>query len=278
PAFVFLSYAPLLAIAIFVSWGFFAWLRGLWRRDADAEQRGLATLVLMGGALSTFPQFFFFRPDIPHLSEFMPGFIAASVAAAGLLWTRGKTWLNWRCLFTALLVAIGVTYLIRALPDRWAGTYTIRIKRTKFFAAENGVRVFVSTREFLGLTEIQNLLRTFAPNPRDYVVCYPYSPGINLLANRPTYERNVYVDNATRTTRWDADAIARFEKYQPAVIVLSDWNINGTDASRFSVWAVKTKTWIQTHYTHQGTYMAGSDAFEIFTREAAPPGKVNGDQ
>ena len=73
------------------------------------------------------------------------------------------------------------------------------------------------------------------------------------------------------TTRWDDEAIARFEKFQPAVIVLSDWDINGTDASRFSVWAVKTKTWIQSNYVHQGTYIAGSDAFEIYTRTATPP-------
>jgi hypothetical protein len=271
PAFVFLCYAPLLAIVVFVPWGLFAWLGGWRARDAERERRGLAVLVLMGGALSTFPQFFFFRPDVPHLSEFMPGFLTASAAAAGLLWTGVASWRNWRAFFTAFLLAIVAVYLVRILPDRWAGTYMIRNKRTKLFTAENGVRVFVSSREFAGLTAIQKYLREFAPNPRDYVVCYPYSPGINLLANRPTYERNVYVDNATRTTRWDAEAIARFEKYQPAVIVLSDWDINGSKASRFSVWAVKTKTWIQTHYTHQGTYIAGSDAFEIYTREPAPP-------
>jgi hypothetical protein len=269
PAFVFLSYAPLVAVVIFVLWGLFAWLSGLRRRDGELERRGLAVLVLMGGALSTFPQFFFFRPDVPHLSEFMPGFLAASAAATGLIWAGPRTWRN--CLFLAFIIAIAVTYIIRILPDRWAGTYAIRNKRTKFFAAENGVRVFVSSRELTGLTAIQKLLREYAPSPRDYVVCYPYSPGINLLANRPTYERNVYVDNATRTTRWDAEAIARFEKFQPAVIVLSDWNINGTESSRFSVWAVKAKTWIQSNYTFQGSYIAGSDAFEIYTRTPEPP-------
>lgn len=271
PAFVFLCYAPLLAVVVFVPWGIFAWASGLRRRDGELERRGLAVLVLIGGSLSTFPQFFFFRPDIPHLSEFMPGFLTASAAAAGLLWTGVTSWRNWRTVFTAFLVAIVAVYLVRVLPDRWAGTYTIRSKRTKLFTAENGVNVYVSSRELNGLTAIQKFLREHAPNPRDYVVCYPYSPGINLLANRPTYERNVYVDNATRTTRWDAEAIARFEKFRPAVIVLSDWNINGTEASRFSVWATKTKTWIQSNYTHQGTYIAGSDAFEIYTREPVPP-------
>lgn len=270
-AFVFLCYAPLGVVAFFVPWGLFTWLKGLRRRDPEAERRGLAALMLMGGALSTFPQFFFFRPDVPHLSEFMPGFLASSAASAGLLWAGASSWRSCRAIFTAFLLAIAVVYVVHLLPDRWAGTYAIRLKRTKFFTAENGVRVFVSSRDLAGLTEIQKLLLAYAPNPRDYVVCYPYSPGINLLANRPTYERNVYVDNATRTTHWDAEAIARFKKFQPAVIVLSDWNINGTDASRFSVWAVKTKTWIQTHYTFQGSSIVGSDAFEIYTRPPEPP-------
>lgn len=270
-AFLFLMYAPVLTLLVFLPWGVVTFIRGLRWRDADEQLRGLAVLVLMGGALTTFPQFFFFRPDIPHLSEFMPGFLAASAAAAGLLWVRAKTWRNWRTLFTLFLVAIVAVYVVRVLPDRWAGTWTIRKKRPKLFTAENGVNVHVSAREFAGLTAIQKLLREFAPQPTDYVVCYPYSPGINLLANRPTYERNVYVDNAMRTTHWEAEAIARFEKFQPAVIVLSDWDINGTESSRFSVWAVKAKTWIQSNYVYQGTYIAGSDAFEIYTRTALPP-------
>ncbi|MEA3209727.1 MAG: hypothetical protein QOE70_2784 [Chthoniobacter sp.] len=269
--FLFLAYAPVLSVLVLVTWGLVTMIRGLRWRDSEEQQRGLGVLVLMGGALTTFPQFFFFRPDIPHLSEFMPGFLASTAAASGLLWARTKTWKNWRTLLTAFLLVHVAVYVFRVLPDRWAGTYAVRNKRTKFFAAENGVRVYVSSRELTGLTAIQQLLRTYAPKPNDYVVCYPYSPGINLLANRPTYERNVYVDNATRTTRWDAEAIARIEKFQPAVIVLSDWDINGTKASRFSVWAVKAKTWIQTHYTYQGSYIAGSDAFEIYTRTPAPP-------
>jgi hypothetical protein len=270
-AFVFLTYAPAVTVLLFIAWGGAAFVGGLRRRDAEAQQRGLAVLVLMGGALTTFPQFFFFRPDVPHLSEFMPGFLTASAAAAGLLWTNVKTWRNWRTVFTLFLVAHAAVYVVRVLPDRWAGTWTIRNKRTKFFTAENGVNVYVSSREFTGLTAIQKFLREFAPKPTDYIVCYPYSPGINLLANRPTYERNVYVDNVTRTTNWDAEAIARIEKFQPAVILLSDWDINGSESSRFSVWAAKAKTWVQSNYVHQGTYIAGSDAFEIYTRTAVPP-------
>jgi hypothetical protein len=73
----------------------------------------------------------------------------------------------------------------------------------------------------------------------------------------------VYVDNAMRTANWDAEAIARFQTYRPAVIVLSDWEVNATLSSRFSVWAQPTKTWIQENYRYQGTFL---DGYEIYTR------------
>ncbi|HEV7869305.1 MAG TPA: hypothetical protein VGO90_16575 [Chthoniobacteraceae bacterium] len=265
--FLFLTYAPVVGAVTLILMGL-AWLFQESRSGTGVRaQRGfLAVLVLIVGALSTFPQFFFFRPDLPHLSEFMPGYLAAAVAALGILWSPEKRWRQWPAVAALLLLVHVAGYVALVLPERWAGTWAARKKRTKLFTAENGVNVYVSSRELAGLTAIQKLLREHAPQPTDYVVCYPYSPGINLLADRPTYERNVYVDNAMRTSRWDETAIANFERYRPAAIVLSDWDINGTDASRFSVWAVKTKTWIQTHYVFQGSYITGSDAFEIYTR------------
>ena len=259
-AFLFLMFAPILVTAVCLTSALIGMVRA---RDWEERQRPLAVLALIGGALTVFPQFFFFRPDVPHLSEFMPGFLAASVAGAALLWASSPRWLR---LGLAVFLAVHTAvYVWRVLPDRWAGTSAIRKKRTQFFAAENGVNVYVSSRELKGLTAIQRLIREHS-QPTDYVVCYPYSPGINLLTNRRTYEKNVYVDNAMRTTNWDTEAIARFEKFRPAVIVLSDWDINGSESSRFSVWAVKTKTWVQTHYIFQGAYIAGSDTFEIYTR------------
>ena len=142
--------------------------------------------------------------------------------------------------------------------------------RAKLFEAENGVRVYVSKREHAGLTTILGLIRRHS-RPGDYLVAYPYHPSFNVVADRPTYEKNVYVDNATRTKHWDREAIARIKQFAPAVIILSDWDINSTGSSRFSVWALETKTWIQTNYIHQGTYL---DWYEVYTRpprEAAAP-------
>jgi len=75
------------------------------------------------------------------------------------------------------------------------------------------------------------------------------------------------------TRRWDEEAIKRFEKFQPAVIVLSDWAMNGHDGSRFSVWAAPTKKWIQANYEARGIFRTDVDEFEVFTRPTAksPP-------
>jgi hypothetical protein len=226
----------------------------------------LAAIVVLGGALTAFPQFFFFRPDAPHLSEFSPGFWVAIVCSLTLLGTVEASWRDWRRIPVRLLLVFLVLhaglYLWRTLPDRWTGTIAARKGRTQLFRAENGVNVFVSKKEFAGLTEILRLIRQYSA-PGEYLVAYPYHPSFNLLADRPTYEINVYVDNATRTPNWDAEAIARIEQFRPAVIVLSDWDINRIESSRFSVWATKTKTWIETNYVNQGTYL---DWYEVYTR------------
>ena len=250
-----LTYLPLLSIVPLSLWAFFAWLYRAIRRRTDTAAP-LAALAVLGGALTAFPQFFFFRPDAPHLSEFSPGFWVAVMCATILLTGR----------ITGLVIAVCLTlhtalFLSRMLPDRWTGTIAARNGRTRPFNAENGVNVLVNRRELEGLTTLRDLLHQHS-KPGEYVVVYPYHPTINVLADRPTYEKNVYVDNAIRTVTWDYDAIARFEKYKPAVIVLSEWDVNGTEASRFSIFAARTKTWVQTHYRYQGTYLE----FEVYVR------------
>jgi hypothetical protein len=166
-----------------------------------------------------------------------------------------------------LVAAHAWIYVWRMIPDRWTGTIAARhisfVKKSARmlpFHAENGVDVFVTQREFEGLTGMLKAIREYS-KPGEYVVAYPYHPSVNVIANRPTYERNVYVDNAIAPPTWNRDAIARLEKFRPPVVVLSDWAVNGTNDSRFSVWAEPTKTWIQQHYTLQGTYLE----FEVYT-------------
>lgn len=280
-ALILLRYLPLFTLVPLALWAVGAMLLGWRRNELGAMNRPIAALLAIGGALTIFPQYFFWRSDSPHISEFMPGYWAAAFAAVFLLgWSdlRRTSWVarTFACLFFLALVTHATLYLWRMLPDRWTGTIAARgtfqrkghgpwkwNKRndTPFHGA-NGVDVYVSKKEAEALEELQKLVSTHSGSSTDYLVAYPYHPQINLLVDRRTYEKNVYVDNATAGRGWNDAAIARIQKYQPNVIVLSDWAINGTDESRFSVWGEKAKTWIQTHYLLQTKLLE----FEIYTR------------
>ena len=269
-ALTILTYAPILSLLPLIFLSLVQFALAVYSGLAGDNRRPLGALVVLGGALTTFPQFFFFRPDSPHLSEFSPGFwvaIGSCVMLLGLYRAARSGRSRWITrLFLAFLLLHAVLHLWRMMPDRWTGTIAARKGRTKYFQAENGVNVYVSSREQKGLEPLRKLIQSRS-QPGEYLVAYPYHPAINLLADRPTYEKNVYIDNATRSKNWDAEAIARFKKFRPAIIVISEWDINGTDASRFSLWATATKTWVQTHYVYQGTYLE----FEVYTRPDSGP-------
>ncbi len=264
-----LLYAPLLSLIPLILCATFRLISAARGTEPEAVRHPLAALLLLGGALTVFPQYFFFRPDGPHLSEFSPGFWFASIASCVLLGTqsvrqeRSRQWMS-GLLLTLLTVHAGL-FLSRMLTDRWTGTIDARKGRTQEFRAENGVNVYVTKREKAGLEALHKVIREHS-KPGEYLVAYPYHPTINVLADRPTYEKNVYIDNATRSKNWDQETIGRFKQFKPAVIALSEWAINGTEASRFSSWALRTKTWVQTHYVYQGTYLE----FEIYTRPPEP--------
>jgi hypothetical protein len=272
-AMVVLTYLPVVTIAAVLGWTLLSLGRGMRSADADDYRRPLAALVLIGGALTAFAQFFFFRPDSPHLSEFSPGYWVSVTGAALLLGAlkvpldRG---LRFGHFFLLLLHFHAGLYLARMLPDRWTGTIAARAHRSQRFTAENGVDVYVAKADLSALEAICRIVREHS-TPDDYLVAYPYHPTINVMTNRRTYEKDVYVDNATRGPLWDKQAIARFEKFRPAVIVLSDWEVNGHADSRFSVWAAPTKAWIQANYDFQGAYKTEVDEFEIYTRRDPSP-------
>ena len=270
-----LTYLPILTIAGLLAWTLVLLVRGLFSGEPEAWRRPLAALVLLGGALTAVPQFFFFRPDAPHLSEFSPGYWVGVTGAALLLGAFGGSWQETKTpgrIFFGLLAMHVALYLSCTMPNRWTGTIAAREEHDTRFTAANGVDVYVSAASSRAL---QALCKVVAENskPSDYLVAYPYHPTINVMTDRPTYEKNVYIDNAERTRLWDDEAIKRFEKFQPAVIVLSDWAVNGHDGSRFSVWAAPTKMWIQANYQFRGMFKTDVDEFEVFTRPAAlaPP-------
>jgi hypothetical protein len=266
---VLLLYAPLLSILPLVGWSLFTLFRAWKAGDTVTFDRALAGLVVVGGALTAFPQYFFFRPDAPHLSEFSPGFWVGVCSALILLAStlERRRWPLLGRSLAALLVVHAAVFLWIMYPNRWNGTMAARDSRTRMLNAANGVNVYLTKREYEGMTSLLTVIEKHA-KPGEYVVAYPYHPAVNLAVDRPTYEKNVYVDNAISSRNWSNQAIKRFQKFKPAVIVISEWDINGTDESRFSMWAGKAKTWVQTNYIYQGTYLE----FEIYTRpEGQPP-------
>ncbi len=265
----FLSYAPLLGFAIFLLAGAWGFLCSLLRGEFTLENAPLMRLLLVGGSLTTFPQFFFFRPDRPHLSEFMVGYIIATVAGAWMLWPRGPerpTAQRFVAGLVAFFLAVQLTvFAVFALQHPSAGTIAARFGRKAWFKGENGVPVRDFKRQATTLQGVYDAVMK-ASGPKDYVICFPYMPGYNVMTNRPTYLRNVYVDNATRGERWAQETIRDFEEKKPAVVIIDDRAINGTDPSRFSRWGASVVDYLKEHYTSAGKF----ETVEVFVKPATP--------
>ena len=52
----------------------------------------------------------------------------------------------------------------------------------------------------------------------------------------------------TQSPDWQQVEIDKIKKFRPAVIVIDDWTINGTEESRFSHWAAQMTEFIEGHY------------------------------
>ncbi len=275
----FLTYAPIVGFGVFLLAGLIGFLRCVGKSDFSLTAVPMRWLLLVGGSLTTFPQFFLFRPDRPHLSEFMPGYIIAMMASAWLLWPRGAERSAGHRIFAGLvtlfLAGQFLAFAAFALDHPSAGTIVARKGRKVRFQGENGVRVRTSKKEAATLQGVYDLVMK-STKPSDYVICFPYMPGYNVMTNRPTYLHNVYVDNATRGEKWAEKTIQEFEEKRPAVVIIDDREINGIAASKFSHWAAPVYTYLKKHYKAAGKF----ESVEIFlppsaaalapTPEAAP--------
>ncbi len=211
-----------------------------------ALDRWLLLSALLAGCLSAFPQFFFFRPDLPHLIEFMNGGLVAITCAGWILWSsQGNAPIA--IIFATAIALLEIAYVCLAFVSPYGGTILVRINRTMEFRGANGVDVFLNRTEF---DEVDSLFKATVLNSsrKDYVACYPYLPGVNFIAARPTFQRSLYVDDVVHPPDWQQMEIARIEKYRPAVIIIDDWKINGTEDSRFSHWASQLTKFVESRY------------------------------
>jgi hypothetical protein len=248
-----LTYLPLAGFGIWlgrtVFGGIGAWKRREWSTAHPSAQLGIVAL----SSLATFPQFFFFRPDRPHLSEFMVGYLVVlGCGWASAFRTRegrpgaGAWVLGALCLIHTSL------YAWVALDHPSAGTIAARLGRKHWFRAENGVEVQVSQKELNHLTAVRDAILSCS-SVGDFVVCYPYQPGYNLMTNRMTYERDLYVDNVTHGRSWATKTIETLEKQRPAAVVIDNRAINGNEESRFNQWAAPAYSFLQKQYRLVGT-------------------------
>jgi hypothetical protein len=237
----FLTYIPALLICALLITGLYLCLS-----KRIAIDRWLLFSALLAGCLTAFPQFFLFRPDLPHLIEFLNGGLVALTCAGWLLWSsQGKDRVS--IPYAIAIAIVGFCYLSLTFPNPYGGTLFLRMNRHMDFQGANGVDVILNRGEY---DEMNTLFSATVLNStkKDYVVCYPYLPGVNFMTARPTFQTNLYIDNVVQAPDWQQTEIAKIQRYRPAVIVIDDWKINGTEESRFSHWATQMSKFIGSRY------------------------------
>lgn len=265
-AFAISTYLPLLVSAIAILAGSGALLGALVQRDADARERLLYPLTVLGCSLTLFPQFFFFRPDTPHLSEMMVPFLSA---LAILLWAAGRRAFHKTssaiqpapAAFAALCAVTAGIYISHAFPKESSGSIAARKKATHPFFALNGVRVNVRGREAQWLPPLRDAILQHSL-PGEFVLCLPYSPTINFMTDRPSPLYNLYVDNSAGSGDFIADFPRLMRESKPSVVVIDERAINKTEISRFRNWAPGPYRWLFDNYVYFGRYFRN----EVFVR------------
>ena len=262
--FALLIYLPVPVALLFIGWGLFSILISWISRSTDCWKKGGVLLVSTGSALVLFPQYFFWRPDMVHLAEFMVPFMVTLVIG---LWLATSAWRNSTSGKRVLLVLIMLPaaldlglYAIKGWQTDSAGSIAASRKRHLEFAALNGVRVKLNPQELTRNTLLRDAILSHS-KPGDYVVCYPYFPMVNFMTDRPSYEYNLYADNAIPPQQFFDQAKLNIERYHPAVIVIGTGKVNDTESSRFQNWASKTYAYIKDHCT----LVASDDEVEIYT-------------
>ncbi len=224
-----LVYLPIVIIIAFAIFNL-SRLRGA----ADRVKCAAALGVILAAGAAAVPHYFFYRPDLSHVANFMPGFaVLAGVFAWQASQKRGVM------LVCPALVAFTLAlYTGEALTHEGTGSIAGSFARTARFDGANGVHVRVHPGEKILLDDLKAVIEAHS-QPDDAIVCVPYCPGIAFMTGRRLLFREQYVDDALplRDPAWLPGAIALTKEKRPPVVIVMDWAINGTDISRFSRWA-----------------------------------------
>ena len=144
------------------------------------------------------------------------------------------------------------------------GSGSIRSARGKsaLFEAPGGISMRVRPVDLGDWQNLRDALLRHSESS-DWLVTYPYVPVLNIMAERPSYQRKLYVDNATESPNFPFLAISEFDEKRPAVVVINNRDINKTEFSRFKNWAAPFYRHIAANYVLVGTYLK---EIEVFVR------------
>lgn len=272
--FALLIYLPLPSSILFILWGLVLTFRSWLQRSVSMWLNGGVLLVSTGSALVLFPQYFFWRPDMIHLAEFMVPFMVALVLGVSLALHEFRRTgpLTRFGLFVIIAMAsldLGI-YLVKGWQTAGAGSIASCRRRHLEFKALNGVRVKLNAEELSRATLLRDSVLSHSKQG-EYVVCYPYLPMVNFMTDRPSYEYNLYADNALPAEQFFDQAKSNIQIHHPSVIVIDTGRINDTEASRFSNWASKTYAFIKDHYS----LVASDKEVEIYALNPGSPQQLS---
>ena len=257
-------YLPIV-VSLFLALGASAvWIVSLIAGNRETGATALGCLTALGCALCLFPQYFFWQPNMVHLSEFMVPMTVAimlsCIAAVGLA-ARGGLIRVAAAAYLALAATSLVLYEVNACQSGGGGGIAVSQHKRFPFHALNGTDVIMNAEEFDLNSSIRDLIAAVS-DPGEFVICYPYQPEINFYTDRPSYERNVYVDNDIPGDKFHSEFLANEAKHHPVVFVLDNWDINGTEESRFYNWAWQSYRHLTRNYLLG--YKHGD--FEVYVR------------
>jgi hypothetical protein len=246
----FLIYAPPVLLALFaVQRVIIPALRAASGWAGDGGSKAASRAVILIGASAGLPHYFLFRPDLAHVANFMPAFLTlCAVYAADLIRgdgdgdrrredrgvaTRLAHWGG-----AAALGGVALFYLHYGSMHPGTGSSAAAAGRDAPFVTAHGVDTVLSPGEIGWLKALHDLVLANS-KPLDRIVCVPFCPGVAFMTGRRMLFREYYVDDSFLVSDpgWIDRAIALTARERPPVVVVLGWAVNGTEISRFDVWA-----------------------------------------
>ena len=136
------------------------------------------------------------------------------------------------------------------------------------FRAANGVQAKVKKKELADWEGLRDTVVRHA-EPGEFVITYPYVPIVNVMCDRPSYQRRLYADNATADSSFFTAESALIDERRPAVIVVNNRAINKTEESRFRNWAAPLQAHIDANYVLVGEFF---EEVAVYARPSAGAG------